>query len=314
MSTGPIAPGSPERLVPPDEDPSTPRVVQQGDTLGGIARQLQAEGVPGTTAELVRALVRLNGIADPDRIEVGQVLTLPRPPTTADARAESLSAASPPTSGPAAPAAERGTLLEAALLRLTRGWNAAVPPGPIRAPDGTPLFRQGDPAWRTERLGAAADGPTLAHAGCAVTACAMALSRMSGTVVTPDALVRHLRSSGGFQGPLVDWSAVARAVPRAPRACPGELDCSRVDRELEAGRPVLLRVVHEVGGSARQHWICLTARDPETGHYTANDPATGRTTALIRTGGGLVSGDGEAVRYASDGRMVAFAPPGPSPA
>ncbi len=48
--------------------------VRSGDTLSGIASRLGA-----TVAELVRA----NGIADPDRIRVGQVLQVPGAPTPA---------------------------------------------------------------------------------------------------------------------------------------------------------------------------------------------------------------------------------------
>jgi Peptidase_C39 like family len=195
--------------------------------------------------------------------------------------------------------------LENALLR----WVHRVPSGPATAgpAERTPLFRQGDLAWRTERLGVSGEGPTLAQAGCALTACAMALSTIGGTVLTPDALLRHLRASGGFQGSLLDWSAAGSAIPGGARASPGPLDCSRVDHELDAGRPVLLRVVHDVQGQPRQHWICLTGRDPGTGRYTANDPATGRSTVLARSGGALASLGGEPVQYVSDGRVVTFA-------
>ena len=308
MSVGPVA-SAPSEASGRLPEPST-WVVQPGDTLGRIARQLQRDGMPGTTAELVRTLARLNGIENPDRIEVGQVLTLPTPSRTCPTPRDTV-AADGPWRSPAPgrrplDAAERDSLLHGALLRLTRGWSAPVPSEHPRAPDGTPLFRQGDPAWRTERLGVSGEGPTLAHAGCALTACAMALSRLGGTVVTPDALLRHLRGSGGFRGPLVDWSVAGAVVPGGPRACPGDLDRAALDRELDAGRPVLLRVVHEVHGESREHWICLTGRDPRSGRYTANDPATGRTTVLAREGGALASLDGEPVRYASDGRMVTF--------
>ncbi len=308
MSVGPVASG-PSEVSGPLPEPST-WVVQPGDTLVRIARQLQGEGMPGTTAELVRTLARLNGIENPDRIEVGQVLALPSPSPTCPAPGDTV-VADGPWRSPAPErrpldAAERESLLHGALLRLTRGSSAPVRSEHPRAPDGTPLFRQGDPAWRSERLGVSGDGPTLARAGCAVTACAMALSRLGGTVVTPDALLRHLRGSGGFRGPLVDWSVAGAVVPGGPRACPAELDRGALDRELDAGRPVLLRVVHGVHGGPRQHWICLTGRDPGSGHYTANDPVTGRTTVLAREGGALASLDGEPVRYASDGRMVTF--------
>jgi hypothetical protein len=283
-------------------------VVQPGDTLSGIARQLQREGVPGTTAELVRNLARLNGIANPDRIEVGQLLRLPppagRPPIEEDLvfLLERRGRHAAETVAPQVDA--RRARLENALLR----WVHRVPAElvPARPASDTPRFRQSDPAWRSERLGVSGEGPTLAQAGCAVTACAMALSRIGGTTLTPDALVRHLRASGGFQGPLLDWSAAGSAIAAGPRASPVELDCAQLDRELDAGRPVLLRVVHDVHGRARQHWICLTARDAKTGQYTANDPATGGTTLLTRTGSALASLDGEPVRYTADGRMVTF--------
>jgi len=308
MSVGPVVPGSPDVSASPQLDDAR-WVVQPGDTLGGIARQLQAEGMPGTTSELVRTLARLNSIPDPDRIEVGQVLTLPRCPAHPPSPVDPVVAAAPPTRlspGELFRAPERQALLRDQLLRLTRGGSPGVQTGPARTPDGTPLFRQGDPAWRTERLGTAADGPTLAHAGCAITACAMALSRIGGTVLTPDVLLRHLRASGGFQGPLVDWSVTGSAIPGTARATAGDLDCGGVDRELDAGRPVLLRVAHNVQGQARQHWICVTSRDARTGRYTAADPATGHTTVLTRTDGGLASAAGEPVQYASDGRMVTF--------
>jgi len=309
MAVRSIASGSPEVSAPLED--ATTRVVQPGDTLCGIARELQQQGIPGTTAELVSTLARLNGISDPDRIEVGQVLTVPgAPPTVRQAAADRVCSQERrlprPSTLPLFNTTERQTLLQGVLLRLMRAAHAPVETGHRRAPDGTPLFRQGDPAWRTERLGVSGEGPTLGSAGCAVTACAMALSRLGNTVLTPDALVRHLRASGGFNGPLVDWSVAGAAVRGAPRACPGDLDCAAVDRDLDAGRPVLLRVVHEVQGRSQQHWICLTGRDARTGQYTANDPATGRTTVLLRKDGALTSAGGEPIQYATDGRMVSF--------
>ncbi len=309
MAVRPVSSGSPE-VSAPAEDAAT-RVVQPGDTLCGIARQLQQQGIPGATADLVRALVRLNRIANPDRIEVGQVLLLPGGATTwpepedcvVDHGQSRPHLPEPPRLS--SDVAEPQARLASALLRLLHGVLPKARP-PVGPPAGPPLFRQGDPAWRTERLGATGDGPTLAHAGCAVTACAMALSRLGGTRLTPDALVRHLRGTGGFKGPLLDWSVAGSAIPGGPRASPGDLDCRRLDRELDSGRPVLLRVVHDVQGRSQQHWICLTGRDARTGAYTANDPATGRATVLTRQGDALSSTGGEPVQYASDGRMVTF--------
>jgi len=307
MSLRPVFPGSPEASSPRPDAASW--VVQPGDTLSGIARQLQGQGIPGTTAELVRTLARLNCIDNADRIEVGQRLTLPPRAERSRTDGDLVSIAGRTLRHGAETLRmhvdEQRTRLENALLR----WIHRVPTEPVPAPPPgeAPRFRQSDPAWRSQRLGVAGDGPTLAQAGCAVTACAMALSRIGGTVLTPDALLRHLRASGGFQGPLLDWSAAGSAIAGRPRASPGDLDCAQLDRELDAGKPVLLRVVHDVQGRSRQHWICITGRDASTGHYTADDPATGRPTVLTRNGAALASLDGERVRYASDGRMVTFA-------
>jgi LysM repeat protein len=305
MAVDPVASGVPGPIVLLQD--STSWVVQPGDTLSGIARCLQQDGVPGTTAELVRTLARLNGLSSPDCIEVGQVLTLPPRADHPRADEDLVSVLARGVRSGAETlrscADEQRIRLENALLRWVHRVPGEMPPS---AADPTPRFRQGDPAWRAERLGVSGEGPTLAQAGCALTACAMALSRLGGTTLTPDALLRHLRASGGFQGPLLDWSAAGSAIPGATRASPGALDCAGVDRELDAGRPVLLRVVHDVQGQPRQHWICLTGRDPGTGRYTANDPATGRATVLARAGGALASLGEEPIRYTSDGRMVTF--------
>ena len=306
MAVGSVSSTAPGASVPPEDAASW--TIRPGDTLSGIARQLQREGVPGSTADLVRTLARLNGLSSPDHLEVGQVLTLPSRPRARDSDEDVVSLIERGARSVAGAVRTRvdaqRTRLENALLR----WVQRLPSeaAPVPGSRATPLFRQGDPAWRAERLGVSGEGPTLAQAGCALTACAMALSRIGGTVLTPDALLSHLRACGGFQGPLLDWSAAGSAIPGATCASPGALDREQLDRELDAGRPVLLRVVHDVQGHPRKHWICLTGRDTGSGRYTANDPATGRTTMLAPAAGALASLEGEPVHYASDGRMVRF--------
>src|SRR4029453_10760781 len=223
MSVRPVFPGSPEASGPRPDAASW--VVQPGETLSGIARQLQGPGVPGTPAERSRP--------DGDLIPIAG--------RTLRCGAETLRMH----------VDEQRARLENALLR----WIHRVPAEPVPAPPPAeaPRFRQSDPAWRSQRLGVAGDGPTLPQAGCAVPACAMALSRIGGTVLPPDALLRHLRASGGFHGPLLDWSAAGSAIAGRPHASPGDLDCAQLDRELDAGKPVLLRVVHDVQGRSRQH-------------------------------------------------------------
>src|SRR5215470_1616337 len=148
MALEPVASGLPQASVP-SPDP-TSWVVQPGDTLCSIARRLQQEGIPGTTAELVRTLTRLNGLSNPDRIEVGQVLTLP--PRIDGPRADEDLVSVLAQSGRSGAGTLRmsvddpRTRLENAMLR----WVHRVPSDarPSSAAGATPRFRQGDPAWR----------------------------------------------------------------------------------------------------------------------------------------------------------------------
>ncbi len=68
----PPAGDSPQSPAETADSQAGPReyVVQSGDTLGGIAASVS---VP------IEALMAVNGITDPDQIQVGQVLTVPNP-------------------------------------------------------------------------------------------------------------------------------------------------------------------------------------------------------------------------------------------
>jgi len=79
--TVPVVVATAEPTAPPTEPPATSApatpapsptfqtyTVQSGDTLGAIASRF------GVT---VKAIAKLNGIADPSRLQVGQVLLIP---------------------------------------------------------------------------------------------------------------------------------------------------------------------------------------------------------------------------------------------
>ena len=266
------------------EDGPLHRVVR-GDTLWGIAETLHRSGAGRSTREVLSAILELNPeIRNPDRIDVGQEVLLPAelPPGALGSRAR------------------RGAARGAA------GTDAR------RSPDGTPCFRQADGAWRDVRL--AAGGPTLAGAGCAVTSCAMALSKLTGAVVTPPELVARLRSAGGLDGAgRIVWARAADGLgvragnPRQPWSA------DRLRRELEAGRPVVVGV-HRPGtgpGGDPAHWVCVTRLDRATDTFWANDPATGRAIELRLdpASGDLVTAPGAPAAYVSARRMVTFAAP-----
>lgn len=65
----------------PEPKPQTqPWHVEWGQTLTGIALSLQAQGVPGTVADIIADICALNGIENPDLIEAGSTLQVPAPP------------------------------------------------------------------------------------------------------------------------------------------------------------------------------------------------------------------------------------------
>ena len=270
-------------------------VVARGDSLWRIAERLQHGGTSGSTAEVVAALLRLNpSIRDPDRIELGETLRLPGAlPTKADGAAAGAGRSPPRT---------------AATSPSVRASPRA--PSASASEDGTPCFRQADAAWRDVRLGS--HGPTLARAGCAVTSCAMAVSKLTGAVVTPAEVASRLAAKGGLDaaGRIV-WSRAATELgvglgnPRQPWSL------ERLRSELAAGRPVVVGV-HKGAASAGAdpaHWICVTRHDPRTDSYWANDPATGRETELRldHASGTLITPAGARVAYRSAGRMITFA-------
>jgi LysM repeat protein len=102
-----VLPGNASRVAPRPDAPATTvraasgaeHVVRPNETLWDIARQL------GTTVE---ALASANGIADPNRLAVGQRLALPEGAGRAGARpTESRAPATPTAASPAAPLPER---------------------------------------------------------------------------------------------------------------------------------------------------------------------------------------------------------------
>ena len=68
----PVATSTPTPSPTPEPSPFEEYTVQQGDSLSSIAQQF------GTTAD---ELARINGITDPNTLNVGQKLQVPRPTT-----------------------------------------------------------------------------------------------------------------------------------------------------------------------------------------------------------------------------------------
>lgn len=168
--------------------------------------------------------------------------------------------------------------------------------------DGTPLFRQGDPRWGRRQLGPTSD-TTIAAAGCAMTAMAMALSKVAGSTYTPLQLDTYLDVSEGYKGGAIVWDVAARIAGFRAGKVPWSRE--RVAAELADGRPVVVGVDYKPGSQGGKdgtdHWIVITATtDAEL--FSANDPATGEAILLKPREDGTLFGGPQG--YVTTGQMV----------
>src|SRR5688572_6152749 len=95
---------------------------------------------------------------------------------------------------------------------------AAAPPPSAALPDlkdaprktltreGVPMYKQGDPRWSRVIL---ESKKTIRQSGCALTATAMALSKLSGKQIDPKQLDAYLDSVKGYNDDGLYWDKAA---------------------------------------------------------------------------------------------------------
>jgi hypothetical protein len=154
-------------------------------------------------------------------------------------------------------------------LARTRPPLASRPAERPPVPEGlleVPLYKQWDPAWAADQVGAS--GESMRSIGCVVCCVAMFLT-FHGQEVTPGELNAWLGRNRGFTGSgLLKWSAVATFSGWKFRLVyKGDADRERLDRELDAGNPVLVRV--RLAGGV-DHWVLVVGS--HDGEYYVNDP------------------------------------------
>jgi hypothetical protein len=130
-----------------------------------------------------------------------------------------------------------------------------------------PAMSQQDGAWAGALLGSSPT-ETIGSAGCAITAVTMML-RHYGVDTDPGAFNGWLTANGGyaFDDQLI-WAAVT--AYSGGRVAFSEWlgpDLGRIQRELDAGRPVVAEV--QLGGN--QHFVLLTGY-ASAGGFVINDP------------------------------------------
>ncbi|WP_082207186.1 C39 family peptidase [Corallococcus macrosporus] len=175
-----------------------------------------------------------------------------------------------------------------------RTWRDPDNQSRVYAPsNGVPLYNQGDPAWKSLRLGgtgtvSATSSNSIQKKGCAISAAAMAVSALSGRTITPREMDRYLDRSGGYEGNNVIFGrtgGVTGGNPRITATRQSNLSVNEIDRQLAQGRPVVIGVTYDsVNRTQTDHWITLTGKNAD-GSYSANDPNRGVVITLRREGG-----------------------------
>lgn len=164
-----------------------------------------------------------------------------------------------------------------------------------RAPlsNGVPQYKQGDAAWGGIRLN---DDDTVSSAGCAITAAAMAVSKVSGARIDPSQVDAQLDRTGGYAAgcdSIGDWNKIGGVVsPPVSLSRQDGLTTSALDAQLGAGKPVVIGV-NDSGGTNNEHWMTVTGKgsDSKGAYYEVNDPATGGTLKMRPDANGALCAD-----------------------
>nr|AYM52261.1 hypothetical protein [Cystobacter sp.] len=280
--------------------------IKAGETLSIIAAKR------GTS---VSALMKANPqIKDANLIQAEKVLHLPgESDGFDDMPAKKPGEAKSKTDGTGGPRSGDGDTFTPAAAKGDKS-------GPVRdddgrkfptSKDGTPMYSQGDKDWGSRTLGT---GSSLSAAGCAMTATAMAISKISGKVINPGELDKYLDKHNGYAGNALKWDVAAKAAGLSARTQPWSL--STINKQIDAGRPVVVGVDYKAGGNGggngTDHWITITGRGKENGKpvYYANDPATGKQITLSVDGNQLKGGP---KGYKTTGELRTFSGGNPTP-
>jgi len=163
-----------------------------------------------------------------------------------------------------------------AVVALTLDWSAKrkiSPSGGLyfvrRVEVAVPQFRQGDPQWRDEHLGAT-DG-TLGAEGCAVASAAMVL-KSYGIDTDPQRLNNFLNSHDGYVGSgwLVWEKAAEISGGRVEKAYEDLPSYWLIDTNLLRGNPVIVRIRFPSGTT---HFVVICGKDGFD--YLIRDPGAG---------------------------------------
>ncbi|WP_147445526.1 peptidoglycan-binding protein [Corallococcus aberystwythensis] len=192
--------------------------------------------------------------------------------------------------------------------------------------DGYPLFAQGynsatrkNETWSTIVIASKSE-KSVSQIGCAMTAVTMAVSGITGQMYTPDDMAHFMLKNHGFNsgGSILDWDKLGRiAKPEVDIKRLTGFKAPEIDRELAAGRPVVVHVDYYTRNGGKNpgrydgegdHWILITSR-ASANCYQASDPAGGKFLTLHAMKDGRLEGDGltkHGTRYRTVGNAATF--------
>jgi hypothetical protein len=176
-------------------------------------------------------------------------------------------------------------------------------------PDGTPIYAQNSPLWRSRIMQGTT---TIGQAGGALCSVSMCLARFAGTTKAPITVDLHLDTNAGYySGVAFHWNVAAGLIGWGAQQVPFSL--ATVDAELDAGRSVVAGVSMDGGvtlAGATGTWVALTSKgfDSEGAIYNGVDAATGEVLALRASSGALTGGSRN---YTTTSELVTFTPPAP---
>ena len=134
--------------------------------------------------------------------------------------------------------------------------------------EGVPLFLQWDPMWGYEEYGS----DCIAITGCGPTCLAMAGYYLTGDDnMTPDRIAKFAQRGGYYEkGYGSSWTLISEGGPQLGlEVTELPLVKQKIDKALEAGRPVIL-ALGEGDFTSTGHYIVLAGVEDEG--YRVNDP------------------------------------------
>lgn len=128
------------------------------------------------------------------------------------------------------------------------------------------FYTQDDPRWANLNIGISS--LTMSNYGCAISSVSMVFSKL-GTNITPGQLAKEpIYTRGG----LIYWPNRWNDIRLVEQTYRTAADWARVDREIGAGYPVIVRI--QADGRGGGHYVVVHHKT-EDGRYVVHDPLFG---------------------------------------